>query len=355
MTETFITEKKLRRVDNHDYITRKGIDHNRLKEMLSAFPRFRLNVVQESINKERSDIYVGYLQSMEKSVLRNPLYTNISRGAKVRVVAKSYNLHTESKYRKFMNSLTVYLDKNIGEDIKGKFYGVFTSATSASNYIMYLVFEYFSYGTLRGIINGGKIVEKSQYEHYCAELVRLFSQFHAHYYHGDIKPLNICIANDDDSKGSGEWNVETNGNKRYHLRLIDFDSCTKVDSEVSRLSGTIQYMSPEMLNAFMNDTQLTNRTSSDVWSIGIIMYTMSERRYPWKFVMDDKDVQNNAKMKNNYLMLYNIIAQYLPSITFTNFTESPLHKVVMCCLRISPVTRPTMESVNNLLRALGIF
>lgn len=347
----------MRRVDNHDYITREGIDNNRLEEMLSLFPRFQLSVVQETVQKGRSDIHIGYLQSVEKTTLKHPLYTNISRGAKVKVVAKSYNLHSSSIYKRFMNSLAVYLDKNIGEDIKGKFYGVFTSAKSASNYTMYLIFEYFSYGTLRGIINGGKILERSHYEHYCTELVRLFSQFHRYYYHGDVKPLNICIANDDDPKGGGreEWNVETTYTKKYHLRLIDFDSCTKVDSEISKLSGTIQYMSPEMLNAFRNDTELVNRTSSDVWSIGIIMYTMSERRYPWKFTMDDKDVQNYAKMKENYLTLYNIIAQYLPSITFTKFTESPLIKVVLCCLHFTRTARPTMESVSNLLRALGIY
>jgi len=88
--------------------------------------------------------------------------------------------------------------------------------------------------------------------------------------HRDIKPDNVlCV----------------NSNSPFPVKLCDFDLCSSVSIEVSTpqlLSpvGSLEYMAPEVVEAFMVDDydddeeEISYNKKCDIWSLGIIMYIL---------------------------------------------------------------------------------
>merc|ERR1712106_311111 len=88
--------------------------------------------------------------------------------------------------------------------------------------------------------------------------------------HRDIKPDNVlCV----------------NKNSPCPVKLCDFDLCSSVSIEVSTPAlltpvGSLEYMAPEVVDAFMIDDyddeeeELSYNKKCDIWSLGIIMYIL---------------------------------------------------------------------------------
>ena len=77
--------------------------------------------------------------------------------------------------------------------------------------------------------------------------------------HGDIKPENVMITNDDTAK------------------LTDFGYChTSVIGSDEEKGGTVYYAGPEMFVAGNFNTQ-----SADIWSLGILLFVMHTGAFPF--------------------------------------------------------------------------
>merc|ERR1712106_944889 len=88
--------------------------------------------------------------------------------------------------------------------------------------------------------------------------------------HRDIKPDNVlCV----------------NKNSPYPVKLCDFDLCSSVSIEVSTPAlltpvGSLEYMAPEVVDAFMVDDyddeeeDISYNKKCDIWSLGIIVYIL---------------------------------------------------------------------------------
>merc|ERR1711892_37551 len=136
----------------------------------------------------------------------------------------------------------------------------------------YLVFEK---------INGGPLLKHIQHrvsftEEEASRIMKDLAEAIRHLHHQgiahrDIKPDNVlCV----------------NNNSPCPVKLCDFDLCSSVSMEVSTPQlltpvGSLEYMAPEVLEAFMVDDyddddeeEISYNKKCDIWSLGIIMYIL---------------------------------------------------------------------------------
>lgn len=94
--------------------------------------------------------------------------------------------------------------------------------------------------------------------------------------HRDIKPENILIDDKD------------------HVKLIDFgtSSVYQPGTKLKKTFGTPYYIAPEVLSGSYNHL-------CDMWSAGIIMYTMLIGRPPFDGITDDDVLREVVETKLN--------------------------------------------------------
>ena len=83
--------------------------------------------------------------------------------------------------------------------------------------------------------------------------------------HRDIKPENIVLS---DEEG-------------LSVQLIDFGMTLQAGTHHSTVSGTVPYLSPEICNA-SDEAGFFVDPSSDVWSVGILLFCMLTGSFPWQ-------------------------------------------------------------------------
>ena len=168
------------------------------------------------------------------------------------------------------------------------------------------VIEYFKNGNFQNYlkqiqsINGILSYETSKF--YLAELLNILLYFQENnIVHLDLKPGNILM------------------DERLHLKLIDFGTAKIIGKEYDlktkkfvkntnnnklnnqkknklnnnnnlNLIGTIEYISPEMING-----NIINYKSCDIWSFGIIMYELFHGYTPFKGKNDLETIENIKK------------------------------------------------------------
>ena len=173
------------------------------------------------------------------------------------------------------------------------------------------VIEYFKNGNfenyLKQIQNKNGILSYETSKFYLAELLNILLFFQEkNIVHLDLKPGNILM------------------DERLHLKIIDFATAKIIGKEYDlntkkfvknsknnklnnhkkiklnnnnnlNLIGTIEYISPEMING-----NIINYKSCDIWSFGIIMYELFHGYTPFKG-KNDLDTIENIKKGNFYI------------------------------------------------------
>ena len=76
--------------------------------------------------------------------------------------------------------------------------------------------------------------------------------------HRDIKPENLLLTSD------------------YHVKIADFGTAIKVDSEENRFTGTPHYVSPEVVKGGKASIR------SDIWALGCVLYQLFVGRPPFQ-------------------------------------------------------------------------
>ena len=139
---------------------------------------------------------------------------------------------------------------------------------------LYLVMEYCPGGDLRSLLDrhGGKLpLEMTRF--YLAELTLAVNAVHKMgYAHNDVKPENILI------------------DRFGHIKLTDFGSADPLSPknksllslETRRPVGTPNYVSPEMLRRFEDDSDSEcDPRKSDFWSMGVVGHEMATGSTPF--------------------------------------------------------------------------
>lgn len=141
--------------------------------------------------------------------------------------------------------------------------------------------------------------------------------------HRDLKPSNIFIIED---KDKGE----------LIIKVLDFGIAKLLhteNEEEDAFAGTPKYCSPEQIKG----EELDNR--SDIYSLGIVLYQMLEKRLPW-------DLEDNSMGA-----WYKAHTEMIPD-GFSGGSDVPveLQRLIMRCLSKSPNDRP--QSVGEIIQAI---
>lgn len=143
--------------------------------------------------------------------------------------------------------------------------------------------------------------------------------------HRDLKPTNIFVV--EDSAG------------KEQIKVLDF-GIAKIahteDEQTEHFMGTPRYCSPEQLQGL----ELDNR--SDIYSLGMVMYEMLSKKYPWDLERGTIGDWFNAHTK-------------MQPDTFDPELNIPLElqELVLSCLAKSPHERP--QSAGEIAQKLGMI
>ncbi|MBL1209426.1 serine/threonine-protein kinase [Geminocystis sp. GBBB08] len=140
--------------------------------------------------------------------------------------------------------------------------------------------------------------------------------------HRDLKPSNIFV-------------IETETGKQQ-IKVLDFGIAKLVKDDNKKeenFMGTPRYCSPEQLQG--ND--LDNR--SDIYSLGMVMYLMLSKKYPWNLEIDSSGEWYKAHTEK-------IPANFSPELNI----PIDLEKLILRCLEKSPINRP--QSVGEIIQKL---
>jgi serine/threonine protein kinase len=125
-----------------------------------------------------------------------------------------------------------------------------------------MVQEYACNGDLFSKVEAAKRMSEPEVRHYFSQLVHAVKYLHDNNIaHRDIKPENVVINEDNVAK------------------LCDFGMAEIHGNVVTHGSGTIPYISPEVLHA---SSGLIAHTCHDMWSLGVVLYVLLTGDFPWQ-------------------------------------------------------------------------
>ena len=136
-----------------------------------------------------------------------------------------------------------------------------------TSYVM--VQDYAAGGDLFDAIQPNVGLPEYKAKQYISQIAEAVHYMHSkNLVHRDIKPENIVLG---DKTGS-------------FVQLIDFGMTLRTGAHVPRVSGSIPYIAPEICAA-SNETGFKVESSSDVWSVGILLFCMLTGSFPWEQAM----------------------------------------------------------------------
>lgn len=193
---------------------------------------------------------------------------------------------------------------------------------------VYMVTELVSGGhLLNRIVVGG--VGESFAAHIMRQVLKGIQYLHSlGIVHRDLKLENIVLLD---------------SSNMPHVKIVDFglSKCTTEDGQLQTLCGSPQYLAPEMLSTqpsqlpFSLDLARGYTPAVDMWSAGVVLYTLLSGMYP--FVM------------NNDALLFNQIqtGEYDFNLPVWDNVSAEAKSLVRGMLTIDPARRITPEQALN--------
>lgn len=210
-------------------------------------------------------------------------------------IAKNFkddeNFILENRIFNIIQKKSEKLGSNIYDKYIPKKYGT-TNALVNDEKKKFLVIEYIDGITLSKLINSKKISEKMVVNIF-TQLCEVISFFHSiGISHRDLKPQNIMIVGKKDSNGNY---IEDN----IQIKLIDFGLSyySKKKKKCFDSVGTINYCAPEI---FSDLEEGYDSYKSDLWSLGIILFSMVNFHSPYITPVENNDMFLDFISKERY-------------------------------------------------------
>ncbi|XP_028618924.1 sperm motility kinase X-like [Grammomys surdaster] len=166
-----------------------------------------------------------------------------------------------------------------------------------------MVMEYASGGDLAGRIIEVSYIHEEEARHIFTQIVCAVNYCHKNgVAHRDIKPENILM--------------DANRN----IKLCDFGLAIKVNTEQKStvFCGTLPYCAPELFSIQSYDPR-----ALDIWSMGVVLYIMVTKHYPFKATTYDK---MKEEMQDPHYYIPPKLPAHVASLIVQLFTIDPMQR-----------------------------
>ena len=192
---------------------------------------------------------------------------------------------------------------------------LFTFYTTDINFN--IISEYFKEGTLDSKIKKHKIFTEKQVKHVVKQLLSVVKYLNENnLVHTDITP-DIIYIKDIITEGKQEL---------YNIKILQFGSST---INIHNTNNALYYMSPELIGNKYHQT-------SDIWSIGVILYQMIYDNLPFKGYKEDEIINNIKKL--------NVV---LPDKTHHSHISKSVKNLIKRMLNKNPFKRIKVDECLN--------
>lgn len=178
---------------------------------------------------------------------------------------------------------------------------------------LYIVFEYCQGGSIMDLINAQGALKPPELYHYCQRIAEALKYCHQRgVAHRDVKPANVFI-------------------DRYgRVKLADFGLSQRLrdgESSITTFSGSVVFMSPEMLQKQSYDPY-----RADIWALGVTFYFMATGESPWNRAKERRDI---------------IKAIFADDIEYPLEMDGKLRFLITKMLKAKPEERISLDSLLN--------
>ena len=194
-----------------------------------------------------------------------------------------------------------------------------------------IISEYFKEGSLDMKIKKHKIFSETQAKYVCKQLLNGIKYLNDHNLaHTDINPDIIYIKDI----------VKKNYEELYNVKILQFGSSS---INIHKTNNSLYYMAPELTIGKYHQT-------SDIWSIGVIIYQMIFDDFPFKGYKEEEIVYNIQKSKPD--LINKDASPYVKNLIKKMLIKDPFKRITVDeCLKhdwFSPVADKYKKSNNNL-------
>ena len=171
-----------------------------------------------------------------------------------------------------------------------------------------IISEYFKEGTLDERIKKHKIFSENQAKYVCKQLLNGIKYLNEHnLVHTDINPDIIYIKDI----------IKIDNEDLYNVKILQFGSSS---INIHKSNNSLNYMAPELIHNKYHQT-------SDIWSIGVILYQMIFDDLPFKGYKDDEIIHNILKLKPD--ILNKDASPYVKNLIKKMLNKNPLKRITV--------------------------
>lgn len=198
----------------------------------------------------------------------------------------------------------------------------------------YLTMEYIPTDLFDYIFRDGNKYNYKQAVDYMRQLVDALLFLHENdIIYNDLKLENIMLFKD-----------------TQKIKLIDFDCCTNIKKPETG-SGTVEYMSPELLKCYIKGSTYNTLTfKSDVWGFGLILCILITHMQPYEnknIRIAIKNIMTN-QYNNNWDECYKFININNRLSGLTSIDRKNIANLMCDCLQSDPTKRASFRDIKKL-------